>query len=171
MAKYTERNANTGRLSEVLGTEQSTGIAQAGAIPQLAGNGRFHPSLMPPGFGDDSKAIEASETLASGAFVNVFDDAGVTKVRNADANSPDKEAHGYVVQSFTAAELANVYFEGTNTAATGATGGKTYFLSDTTPGGFTDVPVLGATKLSQILGRSVGTNEINFEGEPAITLA
>lgn len=171
MAKYTERDALTGRLREVNGTVQSTGVADAAKIVQTDTTGRLHPSLMPLGFGDDSKSLAAAETINAGSFVNVFDDAGTTKVRNADATNPSKEAHGFVVQTYNAAELATVYFEGTNTAATGAVGGNTYFLSDTTPGGFVNTPVVGAGKLSQILGRSVGTDEINFEGEPAIILA
>lgn len=171
MAQYLDRNPTTGKPRQVAGLAQSAGVADASKIVQTDTNGRLHPSLMPLGIGADTRIIEASENISAGSFVNVFDDAGTTKVRNADATSVAKEAHGFVTAAVNAAENATVYFEGTNDQLTGLTGGLTYFLSDTTPGGVTATPVTGANKLSQILGIALDANSINFEGEPAIELA
>lgn len=171
MSKFITRDPVTGELIEESGLVVSTGATDAGRIPQANAQGYLDTTWLPPGIGDDARIIEAGENLGAGAFVNVYDDAGTTKVRNADANSPGKGAQGFVREAFTSGQQAKVFFEGTNDQLTGLTGGVTYFLSDTIPGGVVSTPVTGAGKLHQIIGRSVSATAINFEGETTLILA
>ncbi|OQA32890.1 MAG: hypothetical protein BWY57_01617 [Betaproteobacteria bacterium ADurb.Bin341] len=159
-----------GRPTEVASVQTSAGAADAGKIPALGASGRFHESMMPPGIGADTAAIQASENLAAGDFVNIWSDAGAFRVRKADATSVGKEAHGFVLAAVTSGENATVYFEGPNTQVTGAAPGE-QFLS-TTAGGFTnDVSAYTGGNVVQAIGVAVSATVINFERSTPIVTA
>jgi hypothetical protein len=69
--------------------------ADAGKIPALDGGGKFDSTMMPAGLGSDSKAVLASEAIAAGSLVDVYNNAGTLNVRKADATASGKEANGF----------------------------------------------------------------------------
>lgn len=153
---------------EVEGTVTGGTVSQAGNIPALDNSGRLDPTLMPVGVMADTYSGLAFETLAAGAFVYIRADGTVA---NASAASGGVPCSGFVLGGAATGEPALVYFEGRNTALTGLTPSVRYYLSDTVPGGATAIPVSGAGKLHQFLGRSVGTTTIPFEADDHIVRA
>ncbi len=166
--KYLYNNA--GVLTEKSATQSSAGAADAGKIPALDDSGRLANSMMPVGIGADTAAITASENLAAGDFVNIYNDTGTAKVRKADASTAGKYAHGFVLDAVTSGNPATVYFEGPNTQVSGVTPGEV-FLSATTPGGFTSAAPTGAGKVVQKIGVATAATNINFEWLQPIVLA
>lgn len=160
--------------TEVEGITASAGAADAGKIPALGPDGRFDDSLLPAGIGADTKIYPASEVLAAGDYVNIWDDAGTAKVRKADASATNggKRAHGFVRSGVgTIGSDATVYFEGPNSSLSGLTPGATYVLSHTAPGGV--VPLASGTTMPghilQVLGVATDVSEINAEiGQPVM---
>lgn len=159
-----------GRRQEVLAAIAG-GTLNAGSIPALDANGRLTADMMPSGFGADADTLTASEALAAGAFVNVYDaGSGAFKVRNAVATGIGYEAHGYVLTAVAANGTASVMFDDNNSAVTAATPGPVY-LSKDVPGGFTATSPTGAGVISQRLGVAVAAGVIHTAIEPATILA
>lgn len=169
VATYLARVA--GRISEVLATVSSGGSGDAGKIVALDTDGRLNPSVMPTGIGADTSSIVASEALSAGDLVNIWDDSGTPSVRKADASTTGKEAVGFVVDSFSSAATALVYFEGSITGLTSLTIGARYYLSGSTPGAVTTTPVTGTGKVHQFIGIAKSATSITFEADDAIVLA
>jgi hypothetical protein len=146
----------------------SLGVADAGKIAALDANGRIDNSMMPVGIGADTSVIVASEALAAGDFVNIWNSTGA-KVRKADATIAGKEAHGFVLAAVASAGNATVYFEGTNTAVTGQTPGPV-FLS-TTAGQATTTAPSAAGNVVQRIGFATSPTSVNFQSQPPVVLA
>ena len=160
----------SGVISELEGLVTSAGAGDAGKIPALDATGKLDNSLMPVGIGADSKILPASENLAAGDLVNVWNDSGTAKARKADATTAGKEANGFVLSAVTLGNNATVYFDGTDTQLSSLTPGAVYYLA-TTAGGVTDTPPSGSGNVLQRVGRALSATELTFEpGEP-ITLA
>ena len=87
--------SNGGKLTNTSAVDASTGVAESGKIVALDSTGKLAQSLFPTGMGADTSVFPASESLAAGDFVNVWNDSGTAKVRKADA-SADKPADGNV---------------------------------------------------------------------------
>src|SRR5258708_22967676 len=113
--KYLYNNA--GQTTEKAAIQTSAGAGDAGKIPAVDAAGRLDTSFMPVGIAADTQAITASEALAAGDLVNVWNSTGA-KVRKADATTSGKEAHGFVLAAVSSSATATVYFEGTNTGCT-----------------------------------------------------
>ena len=160
---------NNGLSQETEALQSSAGAGSAGKIPALDDTGRIHTSMMPVGMGADTALVQASETLASGDFVNIFNSGGSARVRKADGTTAGKEAHGFILVGVSSGANATVYFEGTNTAVTNTTPGVV-FLS-TTAGVATSTPPTGSGNVVQRLGFSLGANGINFQSFAPIILA
>ena len=165
--KYIKQSS--GNLVEEAAIQTSAGAGDAGKIPALDAAGRLDNSMMPAGIGADTAAITASENLAAGDFVNIWNDGGTPKARKADATTAGKEAHGFVLASASAAASATVYFEGPNTGVTGQTAGPV-FLS-TTAGVATATAPSGTGNIVQRIGVATAATSINFEMGQPITLA
>lgn len=148
----------------------SAGAGDAGKLPRLDASGRIDNSVLPVGIGADTAQIVASETLAAGDLVNIWNDAGTAKARKADGSTSGKEAHGFVLSGFASAATATVYFEGTNTQGAALTPGV-QFLSDTVPGKTQASAPLGAGKIVQRVGFALSATEINFDADQPIILA
>lgn len=159
----------SGVLAEKEATVVSAGSGDAGEVVALDNTGRLDLSVMPVGIGPDVFLLAASENLAAGDFVNVFNDASVAKVRKADATTAGKFAHGYVLVSVTSGDNATVYFEGSNTQVSGAVPGQT-FLS-TTAGGFSAAAPSSSGNVVQSLGVAISATVINFERSQPVVLA
>jgi len=139
----------------------SAGAGDAGKGIGLDAAGKLHTSFMPTGIAADTASIVSSENLASGDFVNIWDDSGTPKARKADATTAGKEAHGFVLAAVTSPAAATVYFEGSNDQVSGATGGPVYL--STTPGGFTSTPPSSAGNVVQRVGVATAAANINVE--------
>lgn len=166
--KYLKNNA--GVITEEAALQSSAGAGDAGKIVALDAAGRIDTSMMPVGIGADTASISASENLAAGDLVNIWNSSGTAKARKADASTSGKEAHGYVLAAVTAPANATVYFEGTNTQMSGLTPGQ-QFLSDSAPGGATATAPSGTGKVVQVVGFAVSATEMNFQSRAPIVLA
>ena len=102
-----------GRLQEQVAFNEG---GTEGDLIALDATGRVPAGFMPVGIGADTAAIVSSENLASGDFVNIWDDAGTIKVRKADCSTAGKEADGFVLDAVTSPAVATVYVEGRNTS-------------------------------------------------------
>lgn len=165
MAKYVA--LVSGKLKEVAPISSSAGAGDAAKIPQTDGTGRLDSSLMPAGFGAETKTITASEALSAGDYVNVHNSTGL-KVRKADASSPSKQAHGFVLAAVSNGASATVYYGNINNVLTGLTVGDELYLSGTTPGGVTATPPSTAGHIVQRLGVATATTEmlVEIDGNP-----
>ena len=157
-----------GVLTEIFGVQTSAGAGNAGDLVSLDDSGRIDNSMMPVGIGADTSTITASETLAAGDWVNVWDDSGA-KVRKADATTAGKEAHGFVLSAVTSGNPATVYFEGTNTQVTGQTPGLVYLQTTAGTGGATIPSASG--NVVQSIGVAVSATAVNFERGAPVTRA
>lgn len=151
------------------GIQISNGATDAGKLTALDASGRLDVSVMPVGIGADTKTVATSESLAAGDFVNIWNNGGTPNVRKADATTAGKEAHGFVIAAFTHPTTATVYFEGNNTAVSGATAGVV-FLS-TTAGGFTSTPPASTGNIIQKIGVATDATSVNSEFSQPIELA
>lgn len=165
--KYIKNNAGT--LTEEASIQASAGAGDAGKIVALDTAGRIDNSMMPTGIGADTASVVASENLAAGDLVNIWNDAGTAKARKADATTSGKEAHGFVLSAVTAPAAATVYFEGANTAVTGLTPGNQYLA--TTAGLATASAPSGAGNVAQKVGVATSATSLNFEAQPPVVLA
>ncbi len=161
---------SSGRLAETEGLVQSAGAGDAGKIPALDAGGKLDTTLMPTGVGADTATIAASENLAAGDLVNVWNDAGTPKVRKADADDPAKVANGFVLSSVTSPANATVYFAGNNNQLSGMTPGARQYLSGTA-GARTETPPTGTGKIVQCVGTARSATELTFQPAEPVTLA
>ena len=157
-----------GVLTEIFGVQTSAGAGNAGDLVSLDDSGRIDNSMMPVGIGADTSTISASETLAAGDWVNVWNNSGA-KVRKADATTAGKEAHGFVLAAVTSGNPATVYFEGTNTQVSGQTPGPVFLQTTAGVGGQT-VPSASGNVVQQI-GVAVSATAVNFERNTPVVLA
>lgn len=160
---------NAGTITEKVSNQASAGAGDAGKIVALDSTGRIDNTMMPVGIGADTAVITASEALAAGDLVNIWNSTGA-KARKADASVAGKEAHGFVLAAVSSAAAATVYFEGTDTQVTGQTPGPV-FLSATTPGLATATAPSGSGQVVQRVGFATGTTAINFQSQPPVVLA
>ena len=159
---------NSGTLTEEAAIQSSAGATDAGKIVALDAAGKLDNSMMPVGIGADTQSVTASEDLAAGDFVNVYNSSGA-KCRKADASTAGKEASGFVLAGVTSGNSATIYFEGTNTQVTGMTPG-TVFLS-TTPGIATSTAPSASGNVVQRIGFATSATTINFQSQVPFVLA
>lgn len=157
-----------GVFTEVAATVTSAGTGNDGDLVALDSSGRLDNSVMPVGIGVDTKTIAASEALAAGDWVNVWNSTGA-KVRKADATTAGKEAHGFVLAAVSSGGNALVYFEGTNTQVSGQTPGPVYLQTTAGTGGATIPSASG--NVVQNLGVAISATEVNFERGTPVVLA
>ena len=151
--------------------DASTGAADADQLVRLGSDGKLSETLMPTGIGADAMSMPASENLAGGDFVNVWDDAGTASARKADATAAGKEADGFVLDAVASGQPATVFFEGRNSGLTGLTVGARYYLSTTTPGAAAETPPAGTGNVVQFLGRATSPTSVAFEATDGVILA
>lgn len=184
---------NAGQLQEVASISTSDGAADAGKIiatnasgqidgsflnttvssspnklVMTGGDGKIDVSVLPTGVGADTAVINASEALAAGDLVNIWDNSGTANVRKADASTAGKEAHGFVLAAVASGQPATVYFDGTNTQMTGLTPGRQYL--STTPGKTSATAPTGSGQVVQVVGFAVSATAMSFQSNPPIVL-
>lgn len=139
----------------------STGVANANQIPATNASGVLDSSFMPPNTGAPTVTAVASEAIAAGAHINLYDDAGTTKMRNADSTNGTKKAHGFVLTAAASGSSGTAYQSGDNTALTGLTVGTKYFLG--TAGAATATPPTANGNSVQLLGIAYSTSALYFQ--------
>lgn len=159
---------NTGTITEKAAVQSSAGAGDAGKIPALDAAGKLDTTMMPTGIAADTAIVTASEALAAGDLVNIWNSTGA-KVRKADASTAGKEAHGFVLAAVSSSASATVYFEGTDSQVTGLTPGV-QFLS-TTPGLATLTAPSATGNVVQRVGFATAATALNFQSQPPIVLA
>lgn len=158
-----------GVLTEVFGVQTSAGAGNAGDLVALDDTGRIDNTMMPVGIGADTAQLVASEALAAGNWINVWNDAGTAKIRKSDGSVAGKEVDGFVLAAVTSGATGTAYFEGTNTQVTGQTPGAVFL--QTTPGlGGATVPS-AAGNVVQRIGTAVSATSVNFERGTPVVLA
>lgn len=162
-----------GRLKEeaIESVDASAGAADADKLVRLGSDGKLSETVLPAGLGADAMSMPASENLAGGDVVNVWDDVGVASVRKADATAAGKEADGFVLDAVASGQPATVFFEGRNSGVTGLTIGARYYLSATTPGAATTTPPAATGNVVQFLGRATTPTSLAFEATDGVILA
>jgi hypothetical protein len=165
--KYLSNNA--GAITEVAASQTSAGAGDAGKIVALNSAGTVDATAMPPGIAADTATILASEALSAGALVNVYNNAGTANVRNANATTSGKEAHGFVLAAVSNAANAVVYFNGTNNQASALTPGVQYL--STTAGLPTTTAPSASGNVVQRVGEATSATSLNFTTQPPIVLA
>ena len=164
--KYLRIDDATGLIEEIEALAVSTGATDASKPIKTDSNGLIDLSLMPVGVGPDTEDLVASEGLSAGEFVNVFDDAGVPKLRKADRTN-NRPAHGFVIQNFASGQLAKMYKDSENNALTGLTIGATYFLG-IAGAAVTTPPAAGSNHIRQVVGKAMKANNMDVEIGEAI---
>lgn len=143
-------------------TVQSAAIVSTpNTLVQMDGNGFIDPSILPAGLGPELIIAPTTENLVAGALVNVYSNAGVLSVRNADASTTGKEARGFVQAAVTSPANATVYELGKNGQVTGLTIGSDYFLSTTTPGAVQTTAPSTPGQISQRVGRAISATNLD----------
>lgn len=141
----------------------SAGAADAGKIIAAGTDGKLHPSFLPTGIGANSVSGVASEPIAAGKLVNLWADAGVTKLRLAD-NSNGRPAWGYLKEAAAADAQATAYRLNTvMSGLTGLTPGGDYWLGEV--GGVISTPLdeadeANTDKINQQVGKAISATEI-----------
>ncbi len=167
--KYLQTGTGAG-YDEVEGLVTSAGAGDAGKFPALDAAGKLDVTMMPTGIAPDVSVVLASENLADGDFVNIYNDAGTAKCRKSDGSTTGKHAHGFVKASVSSAANATVYHEGANDHVTGLTPGD-QFLDGTTAGLTSHTAPTGSGKTKQRVGVAVSATSINVELGPPTKLA
>lgn len=159
---------SSGNTVENVGTSTSAGSTDQGKLVQLGSDGKIDASALPAGIGADATSHVASESIAAGAFVNITPDG---KMRNASATAIGMKANGYVNQAVSSGAAGTVNYDDTNTQLSGLTIGTTYFLSGSTPGGVTNVPVTASGQILQKLGVATTATSIHANIQEPIVRA
>jgi hypothetical protein len=163
---------NAGQITEKAAIDISTGVSSSGKVISADSTGRLDPSFMPLGFGSEVLTVMASEALAAGDFVNIWDNGGTPNARKADASAGNaKKADGFVLASFTNGAIATVYYGNLNNQKTALTVGAIYYLSAAAPGGIVTAPPTTPNHIVQRLGKAVSPTTILVEIQDTITLA
>lgn len=112
----------------------------------------------------------ASEALASGDFVNVWNNGGVISVRKALA-LPGLTAHGFISQAYAVSAVVTILPNGLNTEMTGLTPGQEYWISGTVPGGVTSTAPAPPTYLIQRIGIALSATVMQVTFAPTVQTA
>lgn len=158
-------------LKEDKAVDSSSGSADAAKLVKLDGQGKLASNMLPPGVGEEDFEAEATEAIAAGEFVNVFDDgSGALFMRKADASN-GRRAHGFVRSSVSDASVGTVFGGGyTNDQLTGLSRGETYYLATTAGGLDTQGPSSAANHIHQELGFAVSESALYFMPKDPIEL-
>lgn len=171
MAAKTYMRTVAGRIKHFAAVVVSAGAGNDGDLVALDATGKLDTSVMPAGFGAATIGVIASETIANGDFVNIFDASGTANIRKADATNPAKFANGFVPVGGAAAATLTVYYGDINSACTGLTIGVLQYLSASTPGKPTATAPTLAGHIVQQLGTSQSATAMLVEIQPPIELA
>jgi hypothetical protein len=164
-------NLTNGVPSQESATATSAGVGDANKIAKLDATGKFDASLFPAGLAPESRSVVASEALSAGNLVNLHNNGGTINMRKADATTPGKEAHGFVLAAVSNGVSGTVNLEeGVIAGLSGMTPGARQFLG-VTAGLRQETAPSTAGQISQEVGYALSATEMMFRPRYAITLA
>lgn len=147
----------------------SAGVGDASKVIATNSAGKLDSTFLPTGVGPVTVAIQATENLSAGDFVNIHNSGGA-RVRKADGSN-GRAAHGFVLDAVTSGGTATVYRSGSNTSLTSLTPGTLYWLSTTTAGVPTaTAPALTTGHIIQVVGVADSTGALTFEFDAPISV-
>lgn len=158
-----------GKVQEYVATQVSAGAGSAGAIPALNNSGMLDVSMLPSGVGPDTVTLTASETIAAGAYCNIWSNAGAFAVRNADASTTGKQADGFAVAGITSGASGTIYLAGINTSVTGQVPGLVYLSATAGQGATSGATAAGQT--FQQIGLALSATSVQFDPSAPIVRA
>jgi hypothetical protein len=164
-------NMVNGVLRQVSAIATSAGASDANKILRTDAAGKIDMTFMPNGIGSDAKTVMASEALAANDVVNLWLDAGVVKMRKADATAEGKEADGFVLAAVASGANGTCYFNGTISGLSGLTLAAYYYLSAATPGAIVTAAPSAANNVAQRVGKALSATELEFERGTPVTVA
>lgn len=139
-------NLQSGIPTSTAASQTSAGAGDAGKIVALNSAGLIDTTMLPD---SPDTTITASETIAAGGLVNIWNSSGV-KVRNADNTSTSKQAHGFCVAGVTSGNPGTIHIgPGINTGVSGLTVGAEYYL-DTVGAVTATAPTSGGTVVQSV---------------------
>lgn len=107
----------------------------------------------------------AGEDLGAYQLVNIYDDAGVAKLRKADATTAGKEAHAFVAAAALTGDAAIPSFFGEIGGFVGLTPGAPIYL-DIVAGGASMVAPSASGNVVQVVGYAVDATKVRFSFHP-----
>lgn len=119
---------------------------------------------------DARVSIQASESIAQGAFVNIYGSGASTRVRNADATDPAKFANGHAPDAILSGGSGAVFGFGLNASVVVSGPYSEVWLSDVTPGGFMTSPPTTEGHIIQSLGPAMPSIGILFFPQARVIL-
>ena len=154
-----------------LKTAAGTGSTDDAGLIIVAGeDGKLPEAVLPASVGTDAKYYPASEALAAGAVVDIYDNAGTPTVRKADGSTGGKIADGFVLESVASGAQALVRSRGVNNQVTGLTIGADVYLSTSAAGGVQCTIPAGAGKVEQKVGVALSATSFQFDRGDGSTL-
>lgn len=162
---------NSGTMTEVAAAQTSAGAGDAGKVVALNSAGAVDLTMMPSGIGPSTSSVLASEALAAGDLVNIWNNSGTANVRKADGSTTGKQADGCVLSSVSSGATALVYPPGSlNNAVSSLTPGP-QFLSDTTAGKTAATAPTTSGHTVQRVGSATTASALIFQPQAPIVLA
>lgn len=159
-----------GVITEETAINSSAGAGDASKVIKTDSSGLLPVSMLPTGVGAEVVVATASEALAAGDFVNLWNSTGL-KARKADATVAGKEAVGFVLAAVLNGASATVYLSSQqNSQVSGKTVGARQWLS-TTPGLATETAPSASGNIVQQLGFATAAANVLFNPQQPITVA
>lgn len=168
MADKFLQHDTAGGLREIEGAATG-GAGNENKIAALDATGRLDPTMLPTGLGAETVIVPAFGTLAASNLVNLFNDAGTIKARQADNSSAATFANGFVLNPYTAGQDATVYFGGLVSGLAGLTPGIAFLHN--VPGASHHVVTTTSGAIVQKVGLAINATTLYFEPKEPILLA
>lgn len=138
-------------------------LTDAGDNVTVSGGGGGGSFTMP------SMSVTASEDVAAGDLINIYNSSGSVRARKAKASAAGYEAFGWTDAAVSSGDTVTVNFLGKNSHSSGLTGGAV-FLSETA-GLATSTCPSGSGKVAQQVGVAESSSTFAFEWQPAVLQA
>lgn len=148
----------SGNIAEVAAVESSAGAGDEGKIVALNASGQIDPTMLP---GSGAFTATASEAIAAGAIINLWNSTGALKVRNADNSAVGKRAHGFASAAIASGASGTVNVgDGVINGLSSLTIGTQYFLG--AAGAPTATVPTGTGTIIQGVGVATSATAIEF---------
>ena len=137
-------------------------------IPALNGAGQFDATMLPSA---PTTTALASELIAAGSLVNIWNDTGVSKVRNADNTgaASSKSADGFAPTQILSGAVGTVVLSDGIVGGLALTEGNDYYLG--VAGAVIDNPPTATGECSQAVGKALTATTLAFHAGMPVELA
>lgn len=160
-----------GALQEVETIDASVGAGSSGGIISANDQGQVDITFLPPGAAGGTFVRTASEGLSAGDFLNIWNDAGVEKVRKADRTN-GRVAHCFTDAGVALGAAATCYPPGeSNVSLAGLTIGAVYVLGTVGAIEPASTATIASGDLEQVVGSASADDTLLFIPQTAIEVA